>query len=72
MEIFGYLFKKGHFKGSSEKRAHQQKIFGGTDDPPAPLLQRACTWKIYFRFAGAFLKNLKHLLRTILVLLFQL
>ena len=41
MYIFGYFFQKGHFKGSSEKRAHQQKTFGGGGLttpllPPAP------------------------------------
>ena len=37
MYIFGYFFQKGHFLGSSKKRAHWQKTlgWGGTDDPPA-------------------------------------
>ena len=29
MNIFGYFFQKVHFKGSSEKRTHQQKLLGG-------------------------------------------
>ena len=41
MYIFGYFFQNGHFKGSSEKRAHRQKTLGGGGDdgrsaPPAP------------------------------------
>ena len=39
MYVFGYFFQKGHFKGSSKKRAHRQKtsfLGGGADDPPAP------------------------------------
>ena len=28
MYIFGYFFQKGHFNGSSEKRAHRQKTLG--------------------------------------------
>ena len=27
MNIFGYFFQKGHFKGSSQKGAHRQKTF---------------------------------------------
>ena len=30
MYIFGYFFQKGHFKGSSKKRAHRQKFWGGS------------------------------------------
>ena len=39
MYIFGYFFQKGHFKGSSEKRAHRQKTLGRltTPLPPRPL-----------------------------------
>ena len=35
MYIFGYLFQKWDFKGSSKKRAHRQKTFflGGATSP---------------------------------------
>ena len=39
MYTFGYFFQNGPFKGSSKKRAHQQKTLGGgggADDPFAP------------------------------------
>ena len=42
MYIFGYFFQKGHFKGSSKKRAHRQKFWGGSWRPnghPLPLLR---------------------------------
>ena len=37
MYIFGYLFQKGHFQGSSKKKSTLTKSFGGggTNDPPA-------------------------------------
>ena len=38
MYIFGCFFQKGHFKGSSKKRAHRQKALGRrADDYPAPF-----------------------------------
>ena len=38
MNILGYFFQTGHFKGFSKKWAHRQKFFlEGADDPPAPL-----------------------------------
>ena len=49
MYIFGYFFQKGHFKGSSKKRAHRQKFWGGSwrpnghPPPTPPLLRTACT-----------------------------
>ena len=36
MYIFGYLFQKWDFKGSSKKRAHRQKTFFGGGRPPLP------------------------------------
>ena len=37
MNIFGYFFHKGHFKGSSKKRAHQQNLFWGGLTTPCTL-----------------------------------
>ena len=37
MNIFGYFFQKGHFKGSSKKREHQQKTWKGLTQRPALL-----------------------------------
>ena len=61
MYIFGYLFQKWHFKGSSKKGHIEKKLFWGgeSDDPPALLLRRACnTWPNSFLKVSIILKFL--------------